>query len=61
MNNKIVISSIDGDGINKGAIIVKSNNSQKVVRAVVFSVSEAALLNKYINNNTIRNKVANIN
>lgn len=49
-NRNIVISSTNGDGINQGTIIIKSNRSKKVVRAVVFSSSEAARLKSYIDN-----------
>ena len=45
---KITVSSRNGNGVKAGAIIIKSNNNIREVKAVVFSNSEAKILDSYI-------------
>ena len=45
---KIVVSSRKGNGVAAGAIIIRSKGSIKEVKAVVFSSSEARILDSYI-------------
>lgn len=45
---KITVSSRNGHGGKTGAIIIRSNNDVKEVKAVVFSSTEARILNSYI-------------
>lgn len=47
-NKKIKVSSRNGNGVSSGAIIIKSSNNIKEVKAVVFSSYEANILNVYI-------------
>lgn len=42
------VSSKSGDGVSSGAIIIRSKGCIKEVKAVIFSSSEARLLNSYI-------------
>lgn len=45
---KITVSSKNGTGTTTGAIIVRSKSNIKIVKAVVFSSSEAKILDSYI-------------
>lgn len=45
---RITVSSRNGNGISSGAIIIRSKGNTKEVKAVVFSISEAKILNSYI-------------
>lgn len=46
--NKIMVSSKAGNGVKSGVIIIKSNHCVREVKAVVFSSSEAKILDSYI-------------
>ena len=49
METKIVkVTSKTGNGVTSGSIIIRSDGTTKVVKAVIFSSSEAKLLNSYI-------------
>ena len=52
MNNMeakvLKVSSKTGNGVTSGAIIVRCKGNTKEVKAVVFSSSEARVLNSYI-------------
>ena len=50
--NEISVSSRDGNGGDLGAIIIKHEGSTKEVKAVIFSISEAQILNSYIDRMT---------
>lgn len=45
---KITVFSRNGSNTTTGAIIIRSNGNTREVRAVVFSSSEAKILDSYI-------------
>jgi hypothetical protein len=45
---RVIVSSRNGNGFSSGAIIIRCKGNTKEVKAVVFSNSEAKILNSYI-------------